>query len=126
MSKYLLDTNALIYYFNGIIEDIKFTEIIEKSFQISIITEMEFLGWKGFINKPEEFLQAQEFIKYANVLNIDKDIVRKTVKYRQSKAVKLPDCIIAATAFVHDLTIVTCNTCDFEKLRVSYYVPLLK
>ena len=43
-SNYLLDTNIIIYYFNGIIKDNIITDILKNSFNISIITKIEFLS----------------------------------------------------------------------------------
>ena len=48
MKHYLLDTNILIYYFNGNMEcevKDKVSTLIRESFQISIISKMEFLGF---------------------------------------------------------------------------------
>ena len=42
--KLLLDTNIIIYYFNGIITDNKIDKILKESFNISIITKIEFLS----------------------------------------------------------------------------------
>jgi predicted nucleic acid-binding protein len=45
MKNYLLDTNILIYYFNGEMEKCvknKVSEIMRESFQISVISKMEF------------------------------------------------------------------------------------
>ena len=46
-SNYLVDTNILIYHTAGSEDSIEFlSSIIEqKSFHISIITKIEFLGW---------------------------------------------------------------------------------
>jgi hypothetical protein len=42
---YLLDTNIVIYYFNGLTEDELLHELLRESFKVSIITKIEFLGW---------------------------------------------------------------------------------
>jgi len=45
--RYLVDTNILIYYFAGAIPDMSGIEgIFKASFNISILTKIEFLGWK--------------------------------------------------------------------------------
>ncbi|MEA2033951.1 MAG: hypothetical protein U9N40_00430 [Euryarchaeota archaeon] len=49
MKKYLIDTNILIYYFADTIPKqavSKIEEIFRASFNISIITKIEFLGWE--------------------------------------------------------------------------------
>ncbi|UOG91263.1 MAG: hypothetical protein L3K52_13790 [Candidatus Thiothrix sulfatifontis] len=45
---YLFDTNIIIYYFNGLTDDERIHEILADSFNISIITKIEFLGWSEF------------------------------------------------------------------------------
>ena len=44
--KFLFDTNIIIYYFNGIVTDSKIDNILKESFNISIITKIEFLSWQ--------------------------------------------------------------------------------
>ncbi|MDK2916855.1 MAG: hypothetical protein PWR25_1412, partial [Euryarchaeota archaeon] len=49
MKRYLLDTNILIYYLADAIPPERVGEIedmLTSSFRISIITKIEFLGWK--------------------------------------------------------------------------------
>ena len=61
MIKYLLDTNILIYYWNGDIpegERDRYQEILKHSFIISIITKIELLGWRER-HTPEGFEKSQ-------------------------------------------------------------------
>lgn len=44
------------------------------------------------------------------------DIVNKTISIRKSNKIKLPDAIIAATALVYDLTLISRNTSDFKNI----------
>lgn len=57
---YLMDTNILIYYFADSIskkEINKIEEIFRSSFNISIITKIESLGWRGHTKEGFENLQ---------------------------------------------------------------------
>ena len=40
----------------------------------------------------------------------------KTIELRQQFRIKLPDAIIAATALVYDLTLITRNAVDFKNI----------
>ena len=111
--KYLIDTNVLIdAQARKLPADalIALGEIIDRDFTISFITFIEYLGFKD-ISKS-----AEVFIRLANVIEIDKEIIEICVKLRKISTIKLPDAIIAATALSRGLTIVTRNTSDFAHI----------
>ncbi len=125
--KYLIDTNILIYYFANQIpkkEISKIEVIFEGSFNVSIITKIEFLGW----NKHTEngFLKSKEFINNANVFNINDEISDSTIEIRRETNVKLPDAIISATALYNNLILITRNEKDFERVKnLEIYNPFI-
>ncbi len=47
---------------------------------------------------------------------MNEDIVEKTIEIRKAFRTKLPDAIIAATALVYNLTLVTHNISDFRNI----------
>jgi len=114
--QYLLDTNIVIYYFNGLTDDERIDALLIHSFNISIITQMEFLGWSGFLSDENLYQKAQEFISHANVFDLAQGVVDKTTILRQQHKIKMPDAIIAATALVHGFGIATNNIDDFKRL----------
>jgi len=118
---YLIDTNVVIYYFNGLTEDEKLHEIITNSFNISIITKIEFLGLGEFLADESLYSKAKEFISYANVFELDEEIAEQTIALRQRFKTKTPDAIIAATALINNLTVVTNNSDDFNRLGVKNF-----
>jgi predicted nucleic acid-binding protein len=64
---------------------------------------------------PQKMPLIEEFIKLANVIQLDREITIKTIELRKlSKKMKLTDAIIAATALVHNLILVTNNYKDFH------------
>jgi len=116
---YLIDTNIVIYYFNGLTDDEAIHTILADSFKISIITKIEFLGWGQFAADLELHTKAREFISYATVFDLKEAIAEQSILLRQQFKTKTPDAIIAATALVNGLTIVTNNTLDFSRLGVK-------
>jgi len=121
---YLVDTNILIYYFNNDIPKDsvdKIEEIFSQHFNISIITKMEFLGFRG--HNENSFKQAKSFIMNANAIGLDDVISDRVIDIRRSHNIKLPDAIIAATAIENDLILVTRNTDDFKNTSVKLYNP---
>lgn len=121
---YLVDTNILIYHFNNNIPDHSREEInsiFKNHFNISVITKMEFLGFKG--HTEESFSKARSFIDHADILGINSDVVDLVVSLRRKNAIKLPDAVIAATCITNNFTLVTRNTDDFENLELNLLNP---
>lgn len=111
---FLIDTNILLEYLSSLLptKASNYVEnIINDNFNISIINRIEILGHNSSDVKQETFLNL------ANTFQLTKDVEIQTIEIRKSHKIKLPDAIIAATALVHDFTIVTRNIKDFEKIE---------
>jgi predicted nucleic acid-binding protein len=116
--EYLIDTNVAIEYIGETLPDkalIMLDKIIDGQFYVSVINKIELLGFAD-ITKNEE-LKFQELINAANMLGLDDEIANRTIEIRKVYKTKLPDAIIAATALVHALAIITRNTKDFDKIE---------
>jgi predicted nucleic acid-binding protein len=116
MGRYLIDSNVIPDYFAGQLSDkaLNFvSDIIDMSPNISVITVIEALSWRN----PEQKYEAivKEFINSSNVLWLSPKIVERCVQIRRSKKIKTPDAIIAATAIVHSLTLITSDS-DFANI----------
>ena len=116
---YLIDTNIVIYYFNGLTADEALHNLLKESFKVSIITKIEFLGWGEFAANPSLYRQAKAFISHASIYGLTDEIAEQTIQLRQQFRTKTPDAIIAATALAKGLTVVTHNTDDFSRLGVK-------
>ncbi|NJN26345.1 MAG: type II toxin-antitoxin system VapC family toxin [Cyclobacteriaceae bacterium] len=116
--KYLWDTNTAIYYlqqqFPSSAEQFIDSTLSDSSPAISAITEIELLCWKTATEKDLEVLH--NFINDSLVFELEKDIKLKTADIRKAHKIKLPDAIIAATALVHDLILLTRNVSDFKNI----------
>ena len=116
--KYLWDTNTAIYYLQQQFPPgaEKFMDDLVKDERpvISAITEIELLCWKTATEKDLEVLH--NFINDALVLELEQPIKLKTADIRKAHKIKLPDAIIAATALVYDLTLLSRNVSDFSKI----------
>lgn len=125
-NKFLLDTNIVIYFFNGLTDDATLIEILRSSFNISIITKIEFLSWQKLFNDSVLNSKAVEFISNAKVYELDEFVANRTINIRQQHKVKTPDAIIGATAQVHGFEIVTNNVDDFKKMGLEVITVELK
>lgn len=107
---YLIDSNILIKY--AVAEDALanafILTILEGGFQISVVTRIEVLSKNNHL---------QEFILEATVLPLMEEVIIKTIEIRQKHKIKLPDAIIAATAIVNKLKLLTHNTKDFNHIK---------
>jgi predicted nucleic acid-binding protein len=117
--KYLWDTNTAIYYLQQQFPPAaeKFMDDLVKEEQpvISAITEIELLCWKTATEKDLEVLH--NFINDALVIELEQPIKLKTADIRKAHRIKLPDAIIAATALVYDLTLLSRNIPDFSNIN---------
>jgi len=117
----LLDTNIIIYYFNGIVTDNRMDKILQESFNISIITKIEFLSWQKLRSDKTLEQKALDFISHANVYELTNEIANKVIDIRQQYRIKTPDAIIGATALVHGFDVVTNNVDDFKNLDLEVF-----
>ena len=112
--KDLIDTNVLIDAQMGRLSGkglLFLKKIINDNFIVSFITFIEYLGYK-YITKSSE-----EFISLAEVIEIDKFIIQNCIDLRKNHKIKLPDAIIAATALVRNLILITNNEKDFTAIQ---------
>jgi len=82
------------------------------------------LSWKTTNKKDLQVLQ--DFINDATVIELEKTIKLKTAELRKSYKIKLPDAIIAATALIHNFTLITRNTKDFKNIDAFQMVNPFK
>ena len=114
---YLLDTNIVIYYLKAAFP-LKAMQllntIVDYQPTLSVITKIEVLGFNS-PNKEEQDITTL-FIEAADIIKLDETIVAQTIELRKQLHIKLPDAIIAATAMVYNLTLLTRNTSDFNRI----------
>lgn len=114
---YLSDTNTIIEFLGGAFPNEKalwLDKIIEDNRNhISVINQIELLGFEA---DPQEIKTIEDFVTEIKVFPLTDAIVKKTIVLRRNLKIKLPDAIIAATALVHDLVLITRNSADFKNI----------
>ena len=112
--RYLVDTNILIDFQMRLIPETGLryvADIVDADFIISFISYIEFLGYSNASQNMEDF------IALAEIIEVNKAIIDQTIKLRKSYKIKLPDAIIAATSIANNLTLISHNLKDFERIK---------
>lgn len=112
--RYLLDTNAVLDYMgNKLPGNAKklISKTIDKEINLSIINKIELLG---FSNVDQEL---KDFVAFSNIHPLDNSTVDITIELRSLNKIKLPDAIIAATALVNEMVLISRNTKDFKNIQ---------
>lgn len=115
--EFLIDTNVISHLFaNRLPQAGKefVTEVVNSKFIISVVVEIEVLTYHEI---PGKMQLVEEFVALATVLQLDAMVVKKAIEIRRNqRKLKLGDAIIAATALVHELTLITNNAKDFNNI----------
>jgi predicted nucleic acid-binding protein len=112
--RYLIDTNVIIDNFGNKLPDQAKAFLSDIDITISAVTKIEVLGWKDATKSQLKPLYG--FMELATILPISEDVIEKTINIRQTKKITLGDAIIAATALVYNLGLITRNTTDFKNI----------
>jgi len=117
MTKYLLDTNILIYYFNGepIVRHI-FADILAGNAigYYCPLTWVELLCYTSL--SESEANQIRIFLRRLASVALTEAVLDSAAEIRRDYRLKLPDALIAACAIQEGGTLVTRNIEDFRKI----------
>ena len=122
-TEFLIDTNTLIDAQTKKLPEkgLKFlTNAIDEIFTVSFVIYIEFLGYKHATQATEDF------IAFANVVEINKSIIDTCIALRKVHSIKLPDAIIAATALSLNYSLITNNERDFANIKNLEVINLYK
>ncbi|WP_184543386.1 type II toxin-antitoxin system VapC family toxin [Mucilaginibacter sp. FT3.2] len=112
--RYLTDTNTIIDYLENKLPQKSIQLIDGIDIQLSVISRMELLVWKNATETQINFLN--NFINASVVFDLSESVILKSIEIRKAYRLKLPDAIIAATAITNNLTLLTRNLSDFNKV----------
>jgi predicted nucleic acid-binding protein len=110
---YITDTNVVIDYTSGLLPqngEVFVEQVFDTGFNISVVVLIEALGFNG---DPAKMLLLGDFLGTAHAYPVDMAVANRAIALRKAKKMKLGDAIIAATALVHGLAVLTRNTSDF-------------
>jgi predicted nucleic acid-binding protein len=107
----LLDSNIIIYAMKsayGFLGPI----LSAPDIYGSVINYVEVFGFHRLTNL--EKVQLEQFFSNLTLLTLTPAVLDRAVQLRQNRPMKLGDSLIAATALVHNCTLITHNRTDLE------------
>ena len=113
-----MDTNVAIDYIGGLLPQKAnqwLDTIVENDIAVSVINKIEILGFST--EHQEDMLPFEELVATLELLYVTDNVVNQTIILRKKYKIQLPDAIIAATALVYDLTLLSRNEKDFKRVN---------
>ena len=107
----LLDSNILIYAANESVPEIESLATSADN-AVASVTQIEVYGFTGL--KPEEEAALDILFRRLTIHPLDEPVIKRAITLRQGRKMGLADAIIAATALVHGLSLVTRNVDDYK------------
>lgn len=122
---YLIDTDILVDHLKDVSSAVKILKKLATKGKLfcSVINEAEILA--GMRENEKERVEA--LFQALNVLDVNREIAQLAGRYRRdykkSQGVQISDALIAATASLHNLILVTLNKKHFPMPQVRLEVP---
>jgi predicted nucleic acid-binding protein len=97
----VLDTNIVLYLLGGKL----LKPLPAGSYAVSVITEIELLSFGGL--EPSEEAVIREFLSGVSLVELDSTVRAQAIKLRKQHRLKVPDAIVAASAIVLGVELLT-------------------
>jgi len=90
---------------------------------IASVTRIEVLGFPGFASMSfDRRDRLQRILSTLIEIDLDGPIIQGAIALRQQRRMRLADAVIAATALVRNLPLVTRNVADFKHIEAIQIV----
>ena len=124
MSKFLLDSDVIIWHLRGRKEVTEVLRDLQK-FGLPACSALSVLEIQLGVKKGEEE-KTDRFINSLGIFDVNREVASKAAQLiRQYKArgvtLDLPDAIIAATCILHELILVTYNTKHYPVSEIKFH-----
>lgn len=121
--RYLVNSNIISKYSNNLISEqgcLFLENIFDTEILPSFITRIEILVYSP--SEDSVKLIFSFILKASSELSMSEKILLKSVEIRRKAKIKLTNAIIAATAIIHSLTLLSDNDNDFLKVGKLKYI----
>ena len=110
----LVDSNILIYAAQPAHAPLR-QFIAGQAPAVSAVSYVEVLGYHQLDDEERQYLEA--FFRLAQVLPLSQAVLDQAVTLRQQRKMSLGDALVAGTALLHGMTLVTRNVEDFQWIQ---------
>ena len=110
----LVDSNILIYAAQPAYAHLR-QFIAVHAPAVSAVSYVEVLGYHQLDDEERQYLEA--FFRLAQVLPLSQAVLDQAVTLRQQRKMSLGDALVAGTALLHGMTLVTRNVEDFQWIQ---------
>lgn len=119
---FIADTNALIYFLDG---NSCMLPYATKKLGFSIISEMELLSFSEITQEEEAGVKT--LLSDCGKFHLTEEIKDKTIEIRRKYKTKLPDAIVAATAIVNNIPLISADKGfrQIVELNLTLIEPIL-
>lgn len=108
----LIDSNILIYSGEKEYTQLLLPFVTDPNNLVSVISKVETIGYR-FITEPQK-LYFESIFTILRVIPVDDEVIQQAITIRQRKKISLGDSLIAATAIVQGVELVSRNITDFN------------
>ncbi len=112
----IVDTDVFVDFFQDVEGAFMFINENKAQIAFSAVTEAELLAGKQ-CNDPRQKEKVIHVLSQFEKIPVDNPLVQVAADFRRKYALKLPDALIAATAFTIGEPLFTRNGDDFRKVQ---------
>jgi tRNA(fMet)-specific endonuclease VapC len=130
MSKFLLDTDVIIWHLRGRQEVTRALRTLQE-FGVPFCSTLSVLEVQVGLKRGEEEITGL-FLDSLSIIDVTKKIAERaalTIREQRTQGITMdiPDAIIAATCLIHNLTLVTYNKKHYPFKNLTFYpLPSLR
>ncbi len=111
MQSLILDSNIIIYSIDPEYQSLR-EYLLNVDMHVSEISKLEVLGYSKLTTEENQKFEYF-FANLTTLINIQSDIINQAIQLRKIRKMSLGDSIIASTALLYQLPILTRNEKDF-------------
>jgi len=127
MSKYLLDSDIIIWHLRGRKEITEMLKDLQRS-GLPACSAISVLEVQLGVKTKDEEEKTDRFLESLKVFDVNMDIAKiaaQLIRVHKTKGVTIdiPDSIIASTCILHDLILVTYNRRHYPISELKFHLP---